>query len=130
MKKKIVFIIPSIILVAVIYTAYLYNKPPKNIVDSNADISYAANTLINNFNTNKITSNDLVTKVIEVSGKITLIEKSAKNIIVILNDGIKCELKSTSEALKTGNHITIKGLYSGFDEMFNEISLTSCHLIK
>ncbi|PHS07560.1 MAG: hypothetical protein COA88_08535 [Kordia sp.] len=130
MKKKILLIIPGIVLVAVLYATYLYNKPHKNILDSDADISYIANTLINNFNTNKITSDDLVTKIIEVSGKVTLIEKSNKSIIVILNDGVKCELKNTNNNIKTGSHITIKGMYSGFDEMFNEISLTRCHLIK
>ena len=130
MKNKIVIIIPSMLVAILLYSIYQYNKPPKNILDSDPDITIVANNLINKFDTNQITSNDLLNKVIEVTGKITLVEKSDKNIIVILNDGVKCELKNTNKNIKTGNHITIKGMYSGFDEMFNEISLAKCHLIK
>ncbi|NQY28544.1 MAG: hypothetical protein HRT69_03625 [Flavobacteriaceae bacterium] len=130
MKNKILIIVASLLLAVLLYGTYLYNKPHKNILDSDSDISYVANTLINKFNANKITSNDLLDKVIEISGNVTLVEESEKSIIVVLNNGVKCELKNTTKTMKIGDHITIKGVYSGFDEMFNEISLTRCHLIK
>ncbi len=131
MKKKIFITISFLTVLAVSYGAFLYHKPHKNIETVESDITANATELIAQFNTNKDQiSNNLFEKVLEVSGTITHIEQSSEHTLLILDDGIKCELHTINKELSPGNTVKLKGVYSGFDEMFNEISLIRCYLIK
>ena len=131
MKKKTFLFIGILVLFAVSYGGYLYNKPHKNIAETAPELTITAQELIQDFNEDQTQiSTELINKVIKVEGIITTIEKTNESIIVILDEGIKCELNNKSQILEKGQKITVKGVYSGFDEMFNEISLIRCHLIN
>ena len=67
---------------------------------------------------------------VEISGTITDIEHSSEQTIIILNKGIKFGLPANTLNITKGEQVEIKGVFSGFDEMFNEISFAKCYLIK
>lgn len=122
--KKVIISALLLILCGAVYGVYLYNKPSLDVQSVKADLLFNAAELIAE---NKLQDAD-IGKVIEISGTISVIEKSEESTIVILNDGIKCEILN-AQNIEVGQFLTIKGIYSGFDEMFNEISLKKCYVI-
>ena len=129
MKKKILLSVAALLIAGISYGIYLYNKPHKDIAESKAELTITAPELIEKFTANlEKASTSLTNKIVEIQGSITTIEKTETSIIIILDQGVKCELKNESQQLEKGQVITIKGVYSGYDEMFNEISLIRCHL--
>ncbi|KAA1243540.1 hypothetical protein [Aquimarina sp. RZ0] len=133
MKNKVVFgmSFSLLILSAAVYGICLYNKPHIDILETESEMKMTAQKLMDTYTTDKTRfSNELVGMIIEISGIITTIEKGVENTIVILDNTIKCELNSQTEKLKEGQRLKVKGIYSGFDEMFNEISMVRCYVIN
>ena len=131
MKKKIFILAAALAVMIGSYGFFQYNKPHKNIAETQSELVIGANELISKFNENKeIASNDLLNKVVEISGTITDIEHSSEQTIIILNKGIKFGLPANTLNITKGEQVEIKGVFSGFDEMFNEISFAKCYLIK
>jgi len=130
-KKNIIALISLLLICGISYGVYLYNKPHKDIANAEAEMSFESKDLIAQFNSDKdATSTKLIDKVIEVSGMVTTIEESTESIIVILDNGIKCEFSAETKGIAKGQTIKAKGVYSGFDEMFNEITLIRCFITK
>ncbi len=122
--KKAFFLVLVVIASASFYAYYLYNKPSIDVQKATAELYFEAKDLTKN---PKIVQPH-IDKIIEVKGVISEIEDSDESSIVILNGGIKCELLAKKNIQK-GQTVSIKGIYTGFDEMFNEISLKKCHLV-
>ena len=132
MLKKIIVTVVIIVISIAVYGLYLYNKPAENVVVSNAEMFTTSNELVTKFDNNPSLSTTLLNKVIEVKGIITLVEKGELSSIIVLDENIKCELSNyqLKKTLETGDQVTIKGIYNGIDEMFNEIILSKCQLLK
>ena len=132
MLKKIVIAIVIIAISAVVYGLYLYNKPSENVVISNAEMFTTSNELIAKFDSEPSLSTTLLNKVIEVKGTVTLIEKGELSSIIVLDENVKCELSNDQfkVSIQKGDQVTVKGVYSGIDEMFNEIILAKCQLLE
>ena len=131
-KGKIILLVALVAIVCSIgYGFYLYNKPAKKISEENPELVISAKELINDFSNNaeKLTV-EYVGKVIEVKGEISMIESGNESKIVILENGIKCEFNNLDLNLNKGQEITVKGLFTGYDDMFNELSLAKCHIVQ
>ena len=130
--KRIIILLGSLIILSIAFGVYAYNKPHKNVLDSKEDISTTAKELITKFDKDIETSNTFFSnKIILVSGNISLLEKSKKSTIVILDNGVKFEINNnliSDKKFAIDQFIKIKGLFSGFDEMFNEICLIQCSI--
>lgn len=132
MVKKISIAALLVIVGAIIYGIYSFNKPAESVTISNADLKMTATALIDKMESNPEAASSLLNKVIEVTGKVSLLEKGKQTTIVVLDEQVKCEIENTQieSTMAMGNKITIKGVYSGLDEMFNEIILSKCQLIN
>lgn len=131
MKRIFFILVTALVIMIGAYGFFQYNKSHKNISEAESELVIEANELISKFNESKdITSNNLLNKVVEISGTITDIEHSSQQTIIILNKGVKCGLPANTLNIAKGELVKIKGVFSGFDEMFNEISFSKCHLIR
>lgn len=132
MGKKISIVALLVIVGAIVYGIYSFNKPAESVTTSNADLKVTATALIDMMESNPEAARTLINQVIEVTGKVSLLEKGEQTTIVILNEQIKCEIENAQleGSLTIGTEITVKGVYSGLDEMFNEIILSKCQLIN
>lgn len=131
-KGKIILIIALVaVLGAIGYGYYLYNKPAKKISEENPELVVAATKLISDFSANaeKLTT-EYVGKVVQVKGKVSMIENGNESKIVIIDNGIKCEFNNLETTLNKDQEITVKGLFTGYDDMFNELSLAKCHIVQ
>jgi len=132
MKAKILFFFAGICILTASYGFYEYNRKPAAIATLTPSVKISADALIHQFTENQVEeSKKHLNKLIQVRGKITAIEEGHHSYIILLNNGIKCELSTldTNSVVKN-QQIQLKGIYAGYDEMFNEISLVRCHLIK
>ena len=131
MKNKFFILATALVIMIGAYGFFQYNKPHKNISEVESELVIEANELISRFDESKdIASNSLLNKVVEISGTITDIEHSSQQTIIILNKGVKCGLPANTLNIAKGELVKIKGVFSGFDEMFNEISFSKCYLIR
>jgi len=135
MKRKKLVIFGGAALIAVLssfsYGIYLYNKPAMKIENEEAVLTTTSKELVGSFSDNaeKMTA-EFTGKVIQVKGKVSLVETSAESSIVILDNGVKCEFSDTSIAFQKGQEVVVKGIFSGYDDMFNELSLLKCLIVK
>jgi len=132
MVKKIVIGASVLILIVAAYGFYLFNKPSEHIVASKSELTITSKDLIKKFESQPNLIKEHLNKVIEVNGVITLIEKGTVNTSLVIDNGIKCELSNDqiTKEIITGKQATVKGVFNGVDEMFNEIILAKCRLIK
>lgn len=126
--KKILILILIVIFGFAIYAYYQYNRPPENVVDRTPYLETEGTELIEKFSENRgKISEELAGKVVSIRGKITDIEKGNSSAILILDQGIKCEIAAENMTeVQVEDRVKILGFYSGYDEMFNEISFTRC----
>jgi len=132
MIKKIVIGASVLTMALGVYGFYLFNKPSEHIVASKAELIITSKDLIEKFESQSNLAKKYLNKVIEVNGVITLIEKGTINTILVLDNGIKCEVGNDqiSKEIILGKDLAVRGVFNGVDEMFNEIILAKCLLIK
>lgn len=126
MKKKVI-LIGIVILAIIVYFGYNYvMAPPKDISKSKVDIEITATEFAKEFSANeKIATNKYQEKVVEVKGEITSVEKNS----ITIDGKVTCGFENSIE-LNKGDQVKVKGLFIGFDEMFEEVKLDKCSLIK
>ncbi len=136
--KKIIFIsISVLILAAVGYAYYLYNKPHQSIADETPDFKLNAVTLVNDYDIDEKAANDkYLGKIIEVKGVISekvKDENGKYNITLQAADlaGVGCEFdtkyQSEIKNLQEGQEVRIKGVCTG---VLMDVVLVDCVLIN
>ena len=123
----------------------IYLKPVKNIAKQQTDIQLTDKQLFDDFNVNPTKADSIYkNKILEITGTFTKseIKDSICNVIfdnggnyLVIASGLYAQKKEIA-LLKTGNKLTIKGIYNGFvmnDEMFMipaEIKIDKCTILK
>lgn len=132
MKTKILTFFITVFVLAIVYGFYEYHRKPINIVDQKPELEIAAVNFVKQFEQNREQAIvEQKGKLIQVQGKITSLEEGYNSFIVVLDSGVKCELSPENKGTVIRNQkVTLKGVFAGYDEMFNEISLVRCHLLK
>lgn len=63
--------------------------------------------------------------IVIVEGVVTEVEKDG----ITLNEGVFCKLSSTID-IKIDTKIKVKGLYIGFDDLFELVKIDQCTIVK
>ena len=138
MKKKVVVILGSIIIIAIASIIYIFNAPRKDFSNSNVDYSVSINTLIAEFEKDEdLASKKYVNKILLVNGTIDeIVSNNGKGSTCRISSdnamiGIICEFEpGTDEELRThlpGDSITIVGKCSGY---LMDVLLNACSIDK
>lgn len=124
MKKIIIGII--LLLIASFFGYNYVMAAPKNIKTSKADYSISTTLFAEEFVKDLSFSEKKYTdKVVEINGGITEIEENG----VTIDSKVFVQLESTKE-LKKGNQIKVKGLFIGYDELFELIKLDQGSIVE
>lgn len=135
LKKRKLFWwgIPLCLLVAAAWGFYLYNKPHRSAGEETAQVSIGADSLSGQYQRDEPAANrKYLGKIIEVSGKLSEIQRNGQSEIWILTGqpggaGINCELfspeKDSSADPRPGTMVTIKGKCTGF---LMDVNLADC----
>ena len=122
MRNRIIVLVLFGLAIGGMYGYYLYNKPLKDLSSGNADISIAANKLLNAFEADESLANsEYLDKIIQVSGKIEKIENTETGSSVLLDAGslmgfISFEMAPDQDLsnYSLGDEITLRGVCSGY----------------
>ncbi|WP_316633863.1 hypothetical protein [uncultured Flavobacterium sp.] len=129
-RKKITYIIAALLLLVsggiYFYYGFLF-KEARNIESEMPDFSIAATKLIKDYNSNPEKADSLyLNKTIEITGQVT---KETDSAIVVENTVFCLFTKKTKDKL-INNQVKVKGKCIGYDELFNEVKLDQCNIIK
>ncbi|HYX07625.1 MAG TPA: hypothetical protein VE912_12925 [Bacteroidales bacterium] len=139
--RIVLLIILALILVGG-YAGYrLYNKPYADMITAQPDFTLSASDLLDDFTFDEAAANQkYYEKIVQVNGKIVALEKGdqGKYTLVLYDSmsGIRCLLNDqTSEKMDTvqikpGIKITVKGNYAGYDDLFSNVLLNRCIVVK
>jgi hypothetical protein len=128
--------IPLLLLFAFAWAYHLYVKPHQSAAGESADFTIDADSLYQQYQTNEhFADQKYLGKVIEVSGKLSEIQRSGSTEILILSSqagggGINCQLFAGTKPdpePKSGDSVTVKGRCTGF---LMDVNLADCVLRK
>jgi hypothetical protein len=127
-KRLVLGIIVLIILSGFCYAYYVWNKPARN-VSNEKGITITAVAIFDSFSKNEQAANiSFLNKAVEVTGIVTSVKTNqAGNTVVYLQSGdpvfgVNCTFKQKPRTIKKGEHITFKGVCTGYlsDVVLNE----------
>jgi len=118
MKKKVVFLIVTLGLVAGAYTGYKYlYKDHRNIANETSIRVVNASELQRLFQNNE--TENLLNQTVTVEGEITQIEANT----LTLNDKVQCSFTNGVEGLTVGDVVSVKGRCIGYDDLFEIVKM-------
>ena len=118
MKRKIVFLIVMLGLVAGAYTGYKYlYKDHRNIGEEVSVMEVGADDLQRMFQNSEAES--VINKTLTVFGTITQIEGNS----ITINDKVQCSFENMLEQLAIGDKVRVKGRCMGYDDLFEIVKL-------
>ncbi len=122
MKKFII-----IVLLLISFLGYKYAfRAPKDISKATPKFTVEAVQLAEKFSKNIVSADSIYkNKVIEVKGLITEIDGNS----FTLNEKIFCKFPEKITA-KLNDNITVKGLYIGYDDLFEIVKLDQCSMVE
>jgi hypothetical protein len=132
------------IIMGAIYGITQYYKPAKDIAETKADVTIAANELYLAFEQHEQEANASYNgKVIQTSGTVAEIATNQNNEVTVIlreagmTNGVFCTmLPAAADAarnLKAGDKVTVKGQcdgYNGMEMMPGDVVLTQCSLVE
>jgi hypothetical protein len=148
--KALAWLVFTAFLSAVAVGVYLWNKPHRNVQQSDVYAEIQVNDLLNEFDKNadmankKYLSSDGNSKILIVDGKVFSIGTNLNEQQVILlkengaKVGVRCTLISAADTdqVKPGNYIRIKGAitagnsYDAGLDLYEDALLTQCAIVK
>lgn len=152
LKKKILIILSTGILIALGVAFYMFNKPARNVQATKTDYSFNASTIVNEYLSDAHAANAKYldeegnSKVLEITGVVAdLSEDFNKQKVILLKNatdkaGVSATFTKETNAhtnnLKIGDEITIKGVIrsgAGYDadlEMYENVILDKCDIVS
>ena len=126
--KKILVVLVVLIIAALSYAYYVWNKPARDVTKEQG-IRVTAIAIFDSFTNNEAAANAaFLNKAIEVTGKVTDVKKNqAGETVVYLQSsdpmfGVNCTFKQDPDTITKGSTITFKGICTGYlsDVVINE----------
>jgi tRNA_anti-like len=119
-SRKILTVITILLLAAISYGLYVWNKPQRDVQDEKA-VTIAATAIFDSFIVNETKANELyLNKAIQVTGEVSEVKKNQDgNAVVYLKStdpvfGVNCTFKEDPGPLEKGTTITFKGICTGY----------------
>jgi len=118
--KKILKVAAVLAVIGGAVVVYQWNKPHRDMVGEKASLEISASELVTEYSQDEEKANAAyIDKVIAVKGVVA--EADAEHIK--LNAGVSVSGDFSSSTAKNGDEVTVKGRITGYDELFEEVSL-------
>ncbi|MEP7144588.1 MAG: hypothetical protein ABI707_17030 [Ferruginibacter sp.] len=141
-KKYLLLLLTGAVLVAAVTVYYLYNKPAIDVQDADGQ-KVVATALYETFiKDSTAAKNNYTNKILEVSGMVTTITQNQRHQPVVLlktnmeGAAINCTLEGPAGNIKSGHHLSIKGICNGIGEgdadlgIMGDVYLVRCYVLK
>ncbi len=125
--RKIIFISLAVVLLIAIGTYFYLNHDHRKIETEKSAFALTSESLVSAFQTNPTEANQkYLNKTIEISGSVT--EQSDSTLT--LDPGVFCFFSDPIDFESNQKDVTVKCRCIGYDELFGEVKLDQCSLIK
>lgn len=105
---------------------YIFHKPHRDYYAEDAVYSLTSQELLSDFQDDEKNSNKkYLNKIIQVTGMVTSEES---NNDIIINNSIYCAFDSVNVLI--GDQLIIKGRCTGYDDLFLQVVLEKCMIIR
>jgi len=128
MSKKIKILLALVIIITFGFLAYNYvmTSGARDLETEKSEFVVEGSKIMEEFTTNSEgATTKYLNKAVEISGKVTAIDKN----VVTINETISCQLK-TETAVTLNSNVVIKGRVTGFDDLLEELKLDQCLIVK
>lgn len=128
MSKKIKILLALVIIITLGFLAYNYvmTSGARDLETEKSEFVVEGSKIKEEFTTNsESATTKYLNKAVEISGKVTAIDKN----VVTINETISCQLK-TETAVTLNSNVVIKGRVTGFDDLLEELKLDQCLIVK
>lgn len=151
-KKKILIVLSTGVLIAAGIALYMFNKPARDVQATKTDYSYNASEIVNEYLTDANKANEKYldeegnSKVLEITGTVADISEDFNNqkVVLLKNTTDKAGVSATFtketsahvNTIKIGDVITVKGVIrsgASFDEdleMYVNVVLDKCDIVS
>jgi hypothetical protein len=127
-KKLILIALFIIIAIGGVYL-YVMNAGGRNIETEKADFEVTTMAFSKEFTSDDAAATKkYLNKAISISGIITGI--NVNDNLVILDETTICQFLKVDNRIQKGAKITIKGRFTGFDDLMGELKLDQCVILK
>ncbi len=139
MKRKILFALSIVVVVVIVYSLYMYNKPHRNINKEEASFNMTVDELYNQFEQNvDEASAKYADKVVTLAGKVASVDKNPNGDFFVIMKGENLNINFAMDPTAEFNekdftveqNIKIKGLFVGFDDLLYEVQFKKCSLVN
>jgi hypothetical protein len=128
MSKKIKILLALVIIITLGFLAYNYvmTSGARDLETEKSEFVVEGSKIMEEFTTNsESATTKYLNKAVEISGKVTAIDKN----VVTINETISCQLK-TENAVTLNSNVVVKGRITGFDDLLEELKLDQCLIVK
>lgn len=129
MKRRI--LLTAFLVIVVLAACYLYYgvlyKEGRNVNTEAPAFTLQADEIYAQYELNAANADaEYLNKTIEVKGEIT----EAQTHIIILSPGVSCSFDNPTDKMSLGSKVTVKGRCLGYDELFGQVKIDQCSIIK
>jgi peptidoglycan hydrolase CwlO-like protein len=128
MSKKVKVLLIVLIVIVSGFFAYNYvmTSGARDLETEKSEFTVEASKIIEEFtNNSESATTKYLNKAVEISGKVTAIDKN----VVTINETISCQLK-VKTAITLNSDVVIKGRVTGYDDLLEELKLDQCLIVK
>lgn len=127
--RKLLIVLVFILLGAILVYLYIFHKPHRDIVGEKASLEISANTLIEHYEQSTDSANAVyLDQVVLLEGEVVEVDSAS----ITMAPGVFCHLHSEADisSIKSGDVVKVKGRVVGFDDLFGEVRMDNCKLVK
>lgn len=129
--KKLLILLGFTMVGAVLVYLYIFHKPHRDILGEEASHEISSNRLMKFYEQSPDSANAVyLDQVLLVEGEVVEIDNISFN--MTMAPGIYCHFHSESDisTMQAGDLVKVKGRVVGFDDLFGEVRMDNCKLIR
>lgn len=127
--KKIAITLLLILVVALAFGLYQYSRPASLVTNVQPEFSLSATELKKELSNDPSAENRFTGKTVLVEGQISLLEEG-QTTTVLIDSSVRCEFSKDIRIPQQQEQVKIKGLFAGYDKLFDEVLLIKCSIEK
>ena len=129
MKRSLIIFIALVLIGGVMAFFYVFHKPHRDVTTEEARHELEATAIIEEYERSVDSANALyLDNTILVGGEVVEVDSAS----IILAPGIYCHFHEgeSTDGIKPGDRVDIKGRVVGYDDLFGELRMDFCHFEK
>jgi len=125
-KLKIILLFVVLIIIGLLCYNYILTGGARDLENETSEYNVSANNIFDEFSRNsQVATTKYLNKAVEINGKVTNVTDN----VITLDGKVSCQLQVLKQVV-LNSQIKIKGRVTGYDDLFEELKLDQCLIVK